>query len=225
MARFSSTVPVGSAISAGVNQKSGAPVRETTCNDPGHFPHYPLSQPLSVIPDGSFRGWRNHSVSDEQSFLLIFGTLNVTFSPIVHQLYVCFPTSRIFILHPCNITLPFTSIVLSSYYNINCPIINYCTKIRQETRQQINRLIILRRVHPYQWSWYKAPCCLLNQMETWTTTRWELEHKSVQGEIEPLRLKSHQALNFKMKCNLLSCFLPNFGTVIDNWKIYILIGW
>ena len=23
-----------------------------------------------------------------------------------------------------------------------------------------------------------------------------------------------------MKCNLLSCFLPDFGTVIDNWTIY-----
>ena len=57
-------------------------------------------------------------------------------------------------------------------------------------------------------------------MDTWTTTRWELEHTSVQGGIEPLRLKSHQALNFKMKCNLLSCFLPDLGIVIDNWKIY-----
>ena len=35
-----------------------------------------------------------------------------------------------------------------------------------------------------------------------------------------MRLKSHQALNFKMKCNLLSCVLPDFGTVSDNWKIY-----
>ena len=57
-------------------------------------------------------------------------------------------------------------------------------------------------------------------MKTWTTTRWELEHRSVQGGIEPLRLKSHQALNFKMKCNLLSCFLPDFGILIDNWTIY-----
>ena len=57
-------------------------------------------------------------------------------------------------------------------------------------------------------------------METWTTTRWELEHISVQGGIEPLRLKYNQALNFNMKCNLLSCFLPDFGTVIDNWTIY-----
>ena len=57
-------------------------------------------------------------------------------------------------------------------------------------------------------------------METWATTRWELEHRSVQGGIEPLILKSHQALNFKMKCNLLYWFLPGFGTVIDNWKIY-----
>ena len=57
-------------------------------------------------------------------------------------------------------------------------------------------------------------------METWTITRWELEHRSVQGGIEPMRLKSHQALNFKMKCNLLSFFLPGFGIVIDNWTIY-----
>ena len=57
-------------------------------------------------------------------------------------------------------------------------------------------------------------------METSTTTRWDLEHISVQGGIETLRLKSHQALNFEMKCNLLSCFLPDFGTVIDNWSIY-----
>ena len=57
-------------------------------------------------------------------------------------------------------------------------------------------------------------------MQTWTKTRWELEHKSVQGGIETLRLKYHQALSFKMKCNLLSCFLPDFGTVIDNWTIY-----
>ena len=86
-------------------------------------------------------------------------------------------------------------------------------------RQQINQLVLLRRVHRYQWSWYKALYCILNQMETWTTTRWELEHKSVQYGIEPLRIKSHQALNFKMKCNLLSCFLPDFGIVIDNWTI------
>ena len=56
-------------------------------------------------------------------------------------------------------------------------------------------------------------------METWTTTRWELEHRSVQGGIEPLRLKSHQALNFKMKCDFLSCFLPDFGIVINNWDL------
>ena len=57
-------------------------------------------------------------------------------------------------------------------------------------------------------------------METWNTNRWELKHISVQGGIEPLRLKYHQALNFKMKYNLLSCFLPDFDTVIDNWTIY-----
>ena len=57
-------------------------------------------------------------------------------------------------------------------------------------------------------------------METWTTTRWELERISVQGGIEPVRLKYHQALNFNMKYNLLSCFLPDLGTVIDNWDIY-----
>ena len=56
-------------------------------------------------------------------------------------------------------------------------------------------------------------------MKTWTTIRWGLEHRSVQGGIEPMRLKSHQALNFRMKCNLSSCFLPDFGTVIVNWKI------
>ena len=64
-------------------------------------------------------------------------------------------------------------------------------------------------------------------MKTWTTTRWELEHRSVQGGIEPLRLKFHQSLNFKMKLNLISCVLPDFGSlmiylitkVIDNWKI------
>ena len=57
-------------------------------------------------------------------------------------------------------------------------------------------------------------------MDTWNTTRWELEHISVKGGIEPPRLKFHQVLNLKMKCNLLSCFLPDYGTVIDNWKIY-----
>ena len=57
-------------------------------------------------------------------------------------------------------------------------------------------------------------------MENWSTIRWELEHRSVQDGIEPLRLKSHQALNFKIKCNLLSYFLPDFGIVIDNWTIY-----
>ena len=54
--------------------------------------------------------------------------------------------------------------------------------------------------------------------------RWKLEHRSVQGGIEPLRLKSRQAVNFKMKLNLISCVLPYFGslmiylitTVIDN---------
>ena len=54
--RFYLTVTVGSAISAGVTQKLGAPVGETTCNDPGHFFRYPLSPLLSVIPDGSFFG-------------------------------------------------------------------------------------------------------------------------------------------------------------------------
>ena len=81
-------------------------------------------------------------------------------------------------------------------------------------------LVAHRATHFYRWSRYEAPCCILNQMETWTTTRWELEHKIVQGGIEPLRLKSHQALNFKMKCNLLSCFLPDFGIVIYDWTIY-----
>ena len=65
-------------------------------------------------------------------------------------------------------------------------------------------------------------------MKTWTTTRWELEYRSVQGGIEQLRLKSHQALNFKMKRNLLYCVLPDYGslvmylirTVIDNSTIY-----
>ena len=37
--------------------------------------------------------------------------------------------------------------------------------------QQINRLILLQRVNSYQQSRYKTPCGLLNQMETWTTTR------------------------------------------------------
>ena len=106
--------------------------------------------------------------------------------------------------------------ILSSYWNL---IQLEETQVNWEQvyglpRQQINWLILLRRVHPYQWSRYKAPCCLLNHMETWTTIRCEIEHRSVQGGIEPLRLKSHQALNFKMKCNLLSCFLPDFGIVI-----------
>ena len=43
-----------------------------------------------------------------------------------------------------------------------------------------------------------------------------------------MRLKSHQALNFKIKWNLISCVLPDFGslvmylirTLIDNSKIY-----
>ena len=55
-------------------------------------------------------------------------------------------------------------------------------------KQQINRLILLRRANRYKWSWYKTLCCLLNKMDTWTTTRWELDHRSVQGGIEPLRL-------------------------------------
>ena len=61
---------------------------------------------------------------------------------------------------------------------------------------------------------YKSPSCLLNQMKTWPTTRWELEHRSVQGGIEPLRIKSHQAYNFLMKLNLISCVLPNFGSLL-----------
>ena len=84
--------------------------------------------------------------------------------------------------------------------------------------QQINQLILIQRANRYYQSRYKTPCCLLNQMKTWTTTRWELEHRSVQGGIEPLRIKSHQALNFKMKCNLLSCFLPDFGIVIWQFE-------
>ena len=62
-------------------------------------------------------------------------------------------------------------------------------------------------------------------MKSWTTSRWKLDHRSVQFEIEPLRLKSHQALGL----NLISCILPDFGshiiylmtTVIDNWTIYV----
>ena len=65
-------------------------------------------------------------------------------------------------------------------------------------------------------------------MKTWTTTRWELEHRSVQGGIEPLRIKSHQAYNLLMKLNFISCVLPNFGslliylikTVIDNLRFF-----
>ena len=94
--------------------------------------------------------------------------------------------------------------ILSSYWNL---IQLEVTQVNWEQiyglpRQQINRLILLLRANRYQWSQYKAPCYLLNQMETWTTTRWEIEHRSVQGGVEPLRLKAHQALNFKMKCNL-----------------------
>ena len=82
-------------------------------------------------------------------------------------------------------------------------------------RLETNRLFHNRlKANHYQQSRYKNPCCLLNQMEIWTTTRWELEHRSVQGGIEPLRLKSHQALNFNMNSNLLSSFLPDFGIVI-----------
>ena len=107
--------------------------------------------------------------------------------------------------------------ILSSYWNL---IQLEETQVNWEQiyglpRQQINRLILLRRVNRYQWIQYKAPCCLLNQMETWTTTRWELEHRSIQVGFEPLRLKSHQAFNFKMKCDLLSCFLPDFVIVIS----------
>ena len=109
--------------------------------------------------------------------------------------------------------------ILSSYWNLiqlKETQVNW-EKIYGLLRQQINRLILLRRANRYQWSRYKAPCCLLNQM---ATTRWELEHRSVQGGIEPLRIKSQQALNFEMTCNLLSCFLPDSGIVIDNWTIY-----
>ena len=70
-------------------------------------------------------------------------------------------------------------------------------------------------------------------MKTWTTTRWQLEHRNVQGGIEPLRLKFHQSLNLLMKLNLISCVLPDFGslmiylitTLIDNSTIVFLIGW
>ena len=40
-------------------------------------------------------------------------------------------------------------------------------------------------------------------MKTWTTTRWELEHWIVQGGIEPLRTKSHQAQIFLIKLSYL----------------------
>ena len=109
--------------------------------------------------------------------------------------------------------------ILSSYGNL---IKLEVTQVKWEQiyglpRQQINWLILLQRANRYQWSRYKAPCCLLHQMETWTTTSWELEHRRVQAGIEPLRLKSHQALNFKMRCNLLSSFLPDFGIII--WQL------
>ena len=55
-------------------------------------------------------------------------------------------------------------------------------------KQQINLLILFRRANRYKWSWYKTLCCLLNKMDTWTTTRWELKHRSVQSGIEPLIL-------------------------------------
>ena len=70
-------------------------------------------------------------------------------------------------------------------------------------------------------------------MKTCTTTKSQLEHRSVQGGIEPLTLKARQALNLLMKLNLISCVLPDFGslmiyfitTVIDNLNFFLLIGW
>ena len=87
--------------------------------------------------------------------------------------------------------------ILFSYWNLIQLKVNQVNweQIYGSLKQQINQLILLRRANRYQWSQYNAPCCLLNHMETWTTTRWELEHRSVQGGIEPLRLKSHQAFN------------------------------
>ena len=80
--------------------------------------------------------------------------------------------------------------IMSSYWNLiqlGVTQVNW-EKIYGSPRQQINRLVLIRRANRYQWSRYKAPCHLLNQKETWTTTRWELEHRSVKGGIEPLRL-------------------------------------
>ena len=65
-------------------------------------------------------------------------------------------------------------------------------------------------------------------MKIWTTTRWELEHWSVQGGIEPLITKYHQAYNLLIQLNFISCDLPNVGSLliylikqlIDNSTIY-----
>ena len=67
-------------------------------------------------------------------------------------------------------------------------------------------------------------------MNTWTTIRWELEHWSVQCGIETLKTKSHQAQNLLIKLNLMSCDLPNNGSiliylvkkVIDNLYIFLI---
>ena len=77
----------------------------------------------------------------------------------------------------------------------------------------------------------QIPFVILNQIKNWTTTRWELEYWSVQGGIKPLKTKSHQAYNFLIKLNLISCNLPNVGSlliylikkVIDNSTICFLI--
>ena len=63
--------------------------------------------------------------------------------------------------------------ILSSYWNLiqlGVTQVNW-EKIYGSQRQHINRLVLIRRANRYQWSRYKAPCRLLNQMETWTTTR------------------------------------------------------
>ena len=41
-----------------------------------------------------------------------------------------------------------------------------------------------------------AHLCLINHVRTWTTTRWELEHWSVQGGIKPTKTNSDQAKIF-----------------------------
>ena len=101
--------------------------------------------------------------------------------------------------------------ILFSYWNLiqlKVTQLNW-EQIYGSPKQQINRLVLLWRANRYQWSRYKAPCRLLNQKETWTTTRWELEHGSVQVGLNhwDYNLTKLWISRWSVICYLLSCLI------------------